>query len=115
MIDSDDKIKIREIAKGVVHKEIDDSGIREAAARTRWLRQLVYTVISVVVLSAVAGAGFAVTISKTVSSQGTKLEANDQRIEAVEKCVAVIQDSAIDMARSVGQIEGMLLSVPNER
>ena len=109
MPESDETTKIIRI----VDKRLEESGIREAGDRARWLTRLVYTVISIMVIGGGAGVGFGLTVSRTVSAQGSKITANDHRIEAIEQCVAVIQGASLETARSVGRMEGMLAAMRN--
>jgi hypothetical protein len=107
MADSDTIRTIREEASDVALKLIE--------ARARPIARLTYSLLSVLVLAIGAAVGFGVTISNVTGSQAAEIRAVNKRVDAIETCVLSIQDSAIKMARSVGQIEGMLLHLPAGR
>lgn len=113
MTDSD-KIKTK-VGEAMSHeRQLNDTACRAHRARTGSLEWLFKLFGGVAVLALGSGVGAFMSLNASDSAQNEKIAALSERVSDFKQLALAMQKSTVEIARSVGRIEGMLAVQPKD-
>ncbi len=104
MTDSNDKTKVIK----TLQREIDDTACKSHRGRTARVESHVTWLSGIMVLMVAGFIGWVVTSTSDSRAHGVRIEALNERVGEFKKLAIAMHQSTVEIARSVGKIEGML-------